>query len=188
MVVEDNQFIELQSDEQNPLFDKTHLQYKCFSSDYKKVRYYTLLVLQSAPFEIKEKNLLEQQISEMIKNAIKHGNNSNSSKKIHVWYSFSPLHARLIIEDEGEGFQEVDRWNEFNRNRLELIENKNYEKLEQYVSFKTQKSDKFDGGNALFAAMEYWNEGLILNNKRNALAMYRTFPTNRFCFHPEDGF
>ncbi len=188
MTQEINATIELQCDEQNPLFDKTHLQYKCFESDYNKVRYYTLLLLQSAPSQITERDLLEQQISEMIKNAIKHGNNCDIHKNIHVWFSFSPIHAHLIIEDEGEGFQEMERWNDFNKNRLESIENKNFERLEHYVSFKTQRSDKFDGGNALFAALEYWNEGLILNNKRNALAMYRTFPTNQYSFQSEEDY
>ncbi len=184
----ENKILTLHSDEQNPLFDKTHLHYKCFSSEYNKVRYYTLLVLQYAPSEIQEKNLLEQQISEMIKNAIKHGNNCDVAKNIHIWFSFSHKHAHLIIEDEGEGFVELEKWNDFNRKRVESIESKNFEKLEQYASFKSTKSDEHDGGNALFAALEYWNEGLILNNKRNALAMYRTFTPNQYCFQIEDTF
>ena len=68
------QFIELRSDEKDPLFDKTNMLYKEFESDYRQIRYYTLLIVQSAPLEIKEINLLEQQISEVIKNAVKHGN------------------------------------------------------------------------------------------------------------------
>ena len=167
---------ELRSDEQNPLFDKSHLRYKCFASDYNKVRYYTLLVVQSAPFEISDKNLLEQQISEMIKNAIKHGNDCDRRKKIHVWYSFSPIHAHFIVQDEGEGFKDIDKWNEFNKKRVEAIENLDFETLADFVTFRTDKSDKFDGGNALFAATEYWNEGIVFNNKKNALAMYKTFP------------
>lgn len=169
---------ELRSDEQNPLFDKSHLRYKCLPSDYNKVRYYTLLVMQSAPFEITDKNLLEQQISEMIKNAIKHGNNCDRRKKIHVWYSFSSTHAHFIVQDEGEGFKDIDRWNEFNKKRIEAIENQDFETLADFVSFKTEKSDKYDGGNALFAATEYWNEGIVFNNKKNALAMYRSFQKN----------
>ncbi len=167
---------ELRSDEQNPLFDKSHLRYKCFSSDYNKVRYYTLLIMQSAPFEITDKNLLEQQISEMIKNAIKHGNDCDRRKKIHVWYSFSSIHAHFIVQDEGDGFKDIDKWNEFNKKRVEAIESQDFEALADFVTFRTDKSDKFDGGNALFAATEYWNEGIVFNNKKNALAMYRSFP------------
>ena len=46
---------------------------KEFPSDFRQIRYFTLLIVQSAPTEIKELNLLEQQISEVIKNAVKHG-------------------------------------------------------------------------------------------------------------------
>ena len=64
----------------------------------------------TAPLEIKEINLLEQQISEIIKNAVKHGNKCDQNKKVHVWYSFSPTHAHLIVEDEGEGFKDLEKW------------------------------------------------------------------------------
>ncbi len=169
---------ELQSDEHNPLFDKTFLTYECFSSDYAMVRQYTLQLLEGIIIEDDEKKLLEQQVSEMIKNAIKHGNNCDLQKKIHIWYSFSSHFAHFIIEDEGEGFKELERWNNFNRNRIESLENGDFERLGKFVSFKTQNSDEHDGGNALFAALEYWNEGIFLNTKRNALAMYRTFPSS----------
>ncbi len=168
--------LELQCDEHNSLFDKTFLNYRCFPSDYTMVRNYTLSLVEDTPIEDDERALLEQQISEMIKNAIKHGNNCDTSKHIHIWYLFGPSFAHFIIEDEGDGFQELERWNDFNRHRLESLESRDFEMLENFVSFKTQNSDDTDGGNALFAALEYWNEGIFLNGKRNALAMYRTFP------------
>ena len=62
---------ELRSDDNDPLFDKTNMLYKEFPSDFRQIRYFTLLIVQSAPVEIKEINLLEQQISEVIKNAVK---------------------------------------------------------------------------------------------------------------------
>ncbi len=111
----------------------------------------------------------------MIKNAIKHGNACDITKNIHIWFSFSSSYAHFIIEDEGKGFQELERWNSFNRRRIESLENKDFEQFENFLSFKTKNSDEDDGGNALFAALEYWNEGIFLNEKRNALAMYRTF-------------
>ena len=49
------------------------------------------------PTEIRELNLLEQQISEVIKNAVKHGNRCDMNKKVTVWYSFSPAHAHLLL-------------------------------------------------------------------------------------------
>jgi serine/threonine-protein kinase RsbW len=174
-----NDIHEIRSDENNPLFDKTNMFYKEFPSDYRQIRYFTLLIVQSAPLEIKEINLLEQQISEIIKNAVKHGNKCNPDKKVRVWYSFSPTHAHLVVQDEGDGFKDLEKWNEFNRKRLELLAQSDFEKLSDYVSFRTQKSDENDGGNALFAALEYWNGGFVYNSKRNGVAMLKKFPQKR---------
>ena len=166
---------ELRSDDNDPLFDTTNMLYKEFPSDFRQIRYFTLLIVQSAPLEIKEINLLEQQISEVIKNAVKHGNNCDINKKVKVWYSFSPSHAHIIVQDEGEGFKDLDKWNEFNRNRLECLHNSNFEALANYVSFRTRRSDDQDGGNALFAALEYWNGGFVYNGKKNGVAMLKKF-------------
>ena len=94
-------------DENHKIFDTTNMFYKEFPSDYRQIRYFTLLIVQKAPPEIKEINLLEQQISEIIKNAVKHGNRNNPEKKIKVWYSFDITHAHVIVEDEGEGFKDL---------------------------------------------------------------------------------
>ena len=120
------EFKELRSDENDPLFDKTNMLKKEFPSDFRQIRYFTLLIVQSAPTEIKELNLLEQQISEVIKNAVKHGNHCDINKKVTVWYSFSPTHAHIIVQDEGEGFKDLEKWNEFNRKRLECLHNNSY--------------------------------------------------------------
>ncbi|MBP3710760.1 MAG: ATP-binding protein [Treponema sp.] len=170
---------ELRSDENDPLFAKDNMLVKTFPSDFRQIRYFTLLIVQSAPTEIRELNLLEQQISEVIKNAVKHGNHCDINKKVTVWYSFSPTHAHIIVQDEGEGFKDLEKWNEFNRKRLECLRTQNFEELAQYVSFRTQSSDEQDGGNALFAALEYWNGGFVYNGKRNAVAMLKTFKQKR---------
>ena len=122
---------------------------------------------------------MEQQISEVIKNAVKHGNKCDINKKVSVWYSFSPTHAHLIVEDEGEGFKDLEKWNEFNRKRLNCLHDQNYEDLANYVSFRTLDSDDQDGGNALFAALEYWNGGFVFNEKRNGVAMLKKFQQKR---------
>ena len=44
---------ELRSDENDPLFDKTNMLKKEFPSDFRQIRYFTLLIVQSAPTEIK---------------------------------------------------------------------------------------------------------------------------------------
>lgn len=170
---------DLKSDGSSPLFEKSNMLYKEFPSDYRQIRYFTLLIVQSAPLEIKEINLLEQQISEIIKNAVKHGNGCDLNKKVRVWYSFSSSHAHLIVEDEGEGFQDLEKWNTFNRKRLECLYNQDFENLGSYVSFRTIKSDDQDGGNALFAALEYWNGGFVYNETRNGVAMLKKYPQKR---------
>ncbi|MBP5251512.1 MAG: ATP-binding protein, partial [Treponema sp.] len=55
----------------------------------------------------------------------------------------------------------------------------NFEELANYVTFRTKKSDDQDGGNALFAALEYWNGGFIYNDKRNGVAMLKQFQQKR---------
>lgn len=170
---------EIKVNGKSPIFDKTNMLYKEFPSDFRQIRYFTLLIVQSAPPEIKELNLLEQQISEIIKNAVKHGNQNDISKKVRVWYSFSGEEARIIVEDEGEGFKDLEKWNDFNKKRVQCLHDQNYEELGNYVSFRTSRSDDYDGGNALFAALEYWNEGFVYNDKKNGVAAKKTFPKRR---------
>lgn len=165
----------LRSCENDPLFNKENMLCKEFPSDFRQIRYFTLLIVQSAPIEIKELNLLEQQISEVIKNAVRHGNNCDIKKKVKVWYSFSKTHAHIIVEDEGKGFKDLDKWNEFNKKRVEALRMQDYGNLANYVSYRTEKSVPQDGGNALFAALEYWNGGFVYNGKCNAVAMLKLF-------------
>ncbi|HPX13601.1 MAG TPA: ATP-binding protein [Treponemataceae bacterium] len=170
---------ELRADGSDPLFDKTNMLYKEFPSDFRQIRYFTLLIVQTAPLDIKEINLLEQQISEVIKNAVKHGNQCDLNKKVRVWYSFSSTHAHLIVEDEGDGFKDLEKWNEFNRKRLECLYQQDFKHLGSYVSFRTNRSDEQDGGNALFAALEYWNGGFVFNDKRNGVAVLKKYAQRR---------
>ena len=37
-----------------------------------------------------------------------------------------------------------------------------------------------DGGNAMFAATEYWNRGLVFNERRNGIAVYRSFQLKEY--------
>jgi serine/threonine-protein kinase RsbW len=161
----------LQVDDDSPLFNTDGMYYKEFPSDYKLVRFYTVFIVQKAPDTIKEKNLLEQQVSEVIKNAMKHGNKKDISKKVKVWYEFSDKEARIIVEDEGDGFTDLEKWNEFQSKRLEVFESGDFEQMENFISWHGQTSDGEDGGNSLFAAIEYWNQGIIYNADRNKVAM-----------------
>lgn len=166
-------------DDNHKVFDTKSMFYKEFPSDYRQIRYFTLLIVQKAPPEIKEINLLEQQISEIIKNAVKHGNHNNPEKKIKVWYSFDITQAHVIVEDEGDGFKDLEKWNEFNMHRQECFIKQDYEELGKYVSFRTDRSDEHDGGNALFAALEYWNKGVVYNKKKNKVGVLKDFPQKR---------
>ena len=70
-------------------FNTKGLYYKEFPSLYNQIRAFALFIVQKAPDSFKEVNLLEQQVSELIKNAIKHGNKCIPNKKIKVWYDFN---------------------------------------------------------------------------------------------------
>lgn len=157
------------------LFDKKGMYHKDFNLDLKKVRYLSQIIVQKAPKEIHEINLLEQQISEIIKNAVRHGNKNNPNKKVKIWFSFSTRHAHLIVEDEGEGFHYIDQWNEFFHHKQEAFESQDFEEMVKYVSFATPESNESDGGNALFAAVEFWNEGVVFNDRGNAVAVRRSY-------------
>jgi len=169
----------IQQDDDHKLLARKGMANKEFSSDYRQIRYFTLMIAQKAPPGIKEVNLLEQQISELIKNAVKHGNKSDPNKKIKVWYSFTSLNARIIIEDEGEGFKKINDWNSFNSQRQKCLLDEDFERLANYVSYRTSESDDDDGGNALFAATEYWNEGVAFNKKGNIVGVGKRFPKKR---------
>jgi hypothetical protein len=167
--------IEIGVDSASPLFDKTGLEYQEFPSDYSRIRFYAMLLAKSVPQEVGEVNLLEQQISEIIKNAIKHGNKNDVKKKVRIWHKFTRDMAHLIIEDEGDGFKSLEKWNAFNRARNRQVCEQRYDELGDYVSFHNDAGDESDGGNALFAALEYWDGGLVFNDKRNAVAMKKLF-------------
>ncbi len=60
------------------------MQYSEFPGDYSKIREFTNQILNDCPEIYKEDTLLEQQLSEIIKNGIKHGNKKDPSKKLKV--------------------------------------------------------------------------------------------------------
>jgi hypothetical protein len=169
---------EILIDDDHELFSRKGMNYTVFASDYQLIRYYTLLLIQRSRPRSDERLLLEQQVSEIIKNAVKHGNNCDVTKEVKVWYRFSDTEARLIVEDEGPGFQDIEKWNIFNGKRQEYIDKEDFTGLMSYVSWKTAKSDKYDGGNAMFAALEYWNLGVVYTGKRNTVAVGKRFETN----------
>ena len=177
---------EIRVDDASPLLDRQGMFHKRFPSDFRQIRYFTLLVVQKAPPQIKEINLLEQQVSELIKNAVKHGNRGDRSKHIDVWYLFTEESARIIVKDQGKGFSRIEEWNEFNRRRTECFQNQDFDQMEKYVSFITEDSDENDAGNALFAALEYWDQGVVFDGKRNSIGVAKHFPKRRYSINLED--
>ena len=142
-------------DDKSDYWNTTGLYYKEFPSNIKLLRYFTVLITQQAPDAIKEVNLLEQQICEIIKNAMIHGNKLDQQKKIKVWYKFDKSQAKIIVEDEGDGFKDLEKWNDFNRKRNRALKDGDFEMIEKYISWISINDGEGHGGNALFAALEY---------------------------------
>lgn len=161
-------------DEYNDLFEIEGLKYTEFPSVHSKIRKFSEEIVNSAPLTFKEGNLLHQQVSEIIKNAVKHGNRSDPSKKVKVWYSFFKR-VRLIVEDEGPGFVNLEDWNTFLRDRQEAIEKEDFDTYLRLASYRSSHSDDTDGGNSLIAALEYWNGGMVYNNRKNKVGVVRWF-------------
>jgi hypothetical protein len=163
-------------DDRNELFDAQGMKYVEYPSDLSKVRDYAAAILAGCPEPFLEENLLEQQLSELLKNAIKHGNGSNPDKTVRVWYDLRKR-VRFIVEDEGAGFTELDHWNEFFRERQTALWHEDFDTFLDLASYRGPHSDESDGGNSLIAALEYWNGGMIYNGKRNKVGVVRWFST-----------
>jgi hypothetical protein len=161
-------------DEDNELFDALGMKYTEFPSVFSKIREYSAAVLEQCPEEFLEGNLLQQQLAEILTNGIKHGNKCSPGKKIKIWYDFRKR-VRFIIEDEGEGFNELEDWNEFYRKRQEALHAGDFETFLKLASYRGKHSDENDGGNSLIAALEYWNGGMIYNLAKNKVGVVRWF-------------
>lgn len=161
-------------DEYNELFDAQGMKYIEYPGDYSKVRFYAEDVLKECPKAYLSDKLLEQQLSELIKNGIKHGNHRDPGKKIKIWYDFRNR-ARFIVEDEGEGFKDLNNWNDFYRKRQTALFENDFDTFLELANYVGPNSDDDDGGNSLIAALEYWNGGMIYNNSKNKIGVQRWF-------------
>jgi serine/threonine-protein kinase RsbW len=161
-------------DERNELFDAQGMRYVEFPSEFSRIREYAASLLEECPRNFREGTLLEQQVSEIIKNAVKHGNRNDPAKRVHVWYDLR-RRVRLIVEDEGEGFLELDDWNAFLIRRQTALCRENFDEFLQLASWKGRNSTPDDGGNSLIAALEYWNGGMVFNAARNKVGVVRWY-------------
>lgn len=156
-------------DEHSPLWDISETQYLEFASDITQIREMARLVVNNVKY-INEKfplTILEEQTSEILKNAVKHGNKNNKDKIVKVWYLINDKMFKIIVEDEGEGFTNMDDWNEYNKKRNEALKKGDMEEMLKYIQYKGPNTQDDDGGNSLFAALEYWDSGLVYNNNKN---------------------
>lgn len=161
-------------DDRNELFDAQGMKYVEFPSDLSQVRRYAAEILQDCPEPFLEGNLLEQQLSELIKNGIKHGNHGDPTKILKVWYDLRKR-VRFIVEDEGAGFVSLDDWNDYFRRRQTALWNEDFDAFLTLASYRGPHSDESDGGNSLIAALEYWNGGMIYNGRRNKVGVVRWY-------------
>ena len=161
-------------DDHNELFDARGMQRIEFPSEYQRIHEFTARVLQDAPEAFREENLLHQQLSEIIKNGIKHGNKCDPSKKLRVWFDLRKR-ARFIVEDEGPGFSRLNEWNDFFYRRQKALYDEDFDTFLALASYRGPESTDEDGGNSLIAALEYWNGGMIYNAQCNKVGVVRWF-------------
>ncbi len=162
-------------DDSNKIWKTAGMQFKEFESDITKLKEYTNELLADIKTDYIDDMIFRLQVSEFIKNAIRHGNNLDKTKKVKVWYKITPDYAKFIFEDEGKGFQNLEEWNEFNRKRLDFLSKQDITNALKYATFKTEHSVENDGGNFLFSALEYWDSGVIFNSKRNRIYVMKYF-------------
>ena len=161
-------------DEYNELFDARGMKLLEFPGDFSAIRTRCAQILRDCPEAFREGNLLEQQLSEIIKNGVKHGNKCDTNKKIRVWYDLRKR-VRFIVEDEGAGFTRLEEWNEFYRKRQRALFDEDFDRFLDLAGYRGPESSADDGGNSLIAALEFWNGGMIYNEKRNKVGVVRWF-------------
>ncbi len=172
---EEHTELEIRGDDA-PIWNTSGMKYVEFPSDITKIKEFASIILNDCDSEdIKNNVLLKLQISEFIKNAIRHGNKLDINKKVKVWYNINSDYVKLIIEDEGEGFKNLEEWNRFNKMRTKFIKARDLVNVLKYAAYKSSESNNDDGGNFLFSALEYWDSGVIFNEKRNKIAVIKYF-------------
>ncbi len=163
------------AEEKNQIWKTDKMKYIEFQSNLTQIRDYANEILSNSDIENPDDRILQLQITEFIKNAIKHGNQNDKNKKVRIWYDINNDYAKLIIEDEGEGFKNLEKWNEFNKHRNYYIKKQDVKNVLRYATYRTEKSTENDGGNFLFSALEYWDSGIIYNPKKNKLYAMKYF-------------
>ncbi|HPX26628.1 MAG TPA: ATP-binding protein [Treponemataceae bacterium] len=141
------------------------------------IRYYAMQTVKTLPMNDIEKKLLEQQISELIQNAVVHGNKNREELIVNIRYLYKNNVFTIILQDEGNGFTEFEHWKQWNEKRSKLEQDKNAEEFSMYASY--QKRGSFNpcgfGGTGLFAAFEYWDKEFSFSKEGNTLTASKIF-------------
>jgi hypothetical protein len=169
----------LKIEDDSNLLDVTGLQYKEFQTSRNQIKFYTLKILQTIPIDCKETALLTQQVTELLLNAAEHGNHWNETLLIKVWYGFTATIFRLIVQDQGTGFRDIERWNQWNLKRDECIRTRNFREMENYIGYRpmmvAQAKNGGSGGISLFGAVEYWDGGIVFSSSGNCIGVKKEF-------------
>ncbi|MBU1077276.1 MAG: ATP-binding protein [Spirochaetes bacterium] len=171
---------ELVIDNNTELWLVTDMEHDIFPSDINKVGEYTDAATECVRENISGEDfqVLQHEVSELIINAVTHGNKNDLGKIIRLWYSFKDDSYKFIIEDQGAGFQDLEKWNDFNRKRNHAIQSKDMHLMKEYAFYRSETDDTGKGGSTLFGALEYWDSGVIFSNKRNKIVTVKYFYSN----------
>jgi serine/threonine-protein kinase RsbW len=156
------------------LFDANGMSYAEYRSEFPRIREIASEIVSTCPSAFREDFLLEQQVSELVKNAVKHGNGCAPGKMVRVWSDFRKR-VRLIVEDQGAGFRDLESWNDFYYKRQKALYDRDFDRFLDMASYRGPRSTDEDGGNSLIAALEYWNGGMIYNERRNKVGVVRWY-------------
>lgn len=79
-------------------------------SKLSKVERFTEKLANKMNFSEADKDSLAISITEIVNNAISHGNKNDKQKKVYINYDLSPKGMTITVQDEGKGFNldEVD--------------------------------------------------------------------------------
>jgi len=73
-------------------------------SEIPKVEKYTEKIAKSINFSEEERDSLAISITEIVSNAISHGNKKDKNKKVIINYKLTPNTMTITVQDEGKGF------------------------------------------------------------------------------------
>lgn len=168
---------ELIVDENSLLFDTAGMKHYTFPSDISRMRDFAMEVLENLPQRYQALSfLLEYNVSELIKNAIRHGNNCDLSKQIFVHSEITSQYFRVIVTQQGRGFINLEDWNSYYRQRLQAFEICDVDKMIELACYASENSNEQDGGNALIAALDFWDSGLVFNHNRKSVSALKILP------------